>query len=323
VDRRKFLIGGLAIFGARSGHALQRIYRVGTLVNGPEKAWHARVAALRAGLKDLGYTEGRNLVLIPRWNDGGIERLADLAADLLREKPDVVVCGLVLSAAAVQKHSRAVPIVIGNGAGAVKIGLAKSFARPQTNVTGLETQSEELVAKNIELLKALAPAVSRLAVLNTGKYLFYDEAWQALNAAARTMKLELVDARVAEPGDLARLAQTCLKGGCDGLYVMPDPILINWRTQIVEQAAKLKLPAVYNQPEYVQAGGLVSYSANVDDMWRRAAGYVDKILKGAKPADLPIERPFKFELVINLKTAKSLGLKIPGDFLARADKIIE
>ena len=301
----------------------QRVHRVGTLVTGPEKVWSGRVAALRAGLKERGYVEGRNLVLVSRWNDGGLERLPDLAADLLREKPDVVVCGLVLSAAAVQKHSRTVPIVLATGAGAVKVGLARSFARPGGNVTGLETQSEELVTKNFQLLKTVAPSVSRVAVLNTGNYMFHREAWAALRDAAAMMKVELIDLRIDEANELARLAQACTGGGCNGLYVMPDPVLINWRAQIAGQAAKLGLPAVYNQPEYVEAGGLLSYSANTEDMFRRAAGFVDRILKGAKPGDLPIERPTTFEMVINLKAARALGLRIPADLLARADRVIE
>jgi putative ABC transport system substrate-binding protein len=208
------------------------------------------------------------------------------------------------------------------GAGAVKIGLAKSFARPGLNVTGLETQNEELTAKHMELLKTMAPRVSRLGVLNSGNYLFHDEAWHAARESAHALRLSLVDVRIGGAEDLPRLAASCGKGGCDGLYVMPGPVLINLRAEVIEQAARLRLPAVYFQPEFVEEGGLASYSPNIEDMCRRAAGYVDKILKGAKPADLPIERPLKFELLINLKTAKSLGLTIPGDLLARADRII-
>ena len=322
---RRTVIAGLTALGAgawlRAGQA-QRVYRVGTLVNGREKAWSGRIAALRAGLKERGYVEGRNLVLVSRWNDGGVERLPDIAAGLLREKPDVVVCGPVLSAAAVHKHSRTLPIVLGNGAGSVKIGLAKSFARPGGNVTGVETQTEDLTSKYLELLKTVAPRISKVAVLNTGKYLFHDEAWHAAAQTAKALKLALVDVRVAVPDDLSRLASACAKGGCNALYTMPDPELINWRAQIIEQAARLRLPAVYFQPEFAQEGGLISYSANIEDMWRRAADFVDRILKGAKPGDLPLERPTKFELVINLTTAKSLGLTIPGDMLARADRVI-
>jgi putative ABC transport system substrate-binding protein len=275
------------------------------------------------GLKEHGYVEGRNLSLLVRWNEGNLERLPDLAAELLREKPDAFVCAPVLAAAAVQKHSRTVPVVLGYGAGAVKIGLAKSFARPGINVTGLETQTEDMIQKHMELLKTIVPGVSRLGVLNTGRYLFHDEAWRAAAEAAQAMKLALIDVRVSAPADLVRLASSCGNGACDGLYVMPDPNLINWRAPIIEQAARLRLPAVYFQPEFVQEGGLASYSADIADMFRRAAGYVDKILKGAKPGDLPIERPSKFELTINLKTARALGLTIPDAVLVRADRLIK
>jgi putative ABC transport system substrate-binding protein len=186
----------------------------------------------------------------------------------------------------------------------------------------LETQNEDLTGKHLELLKTIAPGVSRLGVLNSGNYIFHDEAWRAARESAHPLKLSLVDVRIGGAEDLPRLAAVCGNGGCDGLYVMPGPILINLRAQVIEQAARLRLPAVYFQPEFVEEGGLVSYSPNIEDMCRRAAGYVDKILKGAKAADLPIERPLKFELLINLKTAKSLGLTIPGDLLARADRIV-
>jgi putative ABC transport system substrate-binding protein len=217
-----------------------------------------------------------------------------------------------------------VPIVVMWGSGAVKIGLAKSFARPGLNVTGLEGQSEDLTGKHMELLKTLVPGISRVGVLNSSNYIFHEEAWDAARASARALKLALVDVRVGGADELPRrLAAACGNGGCDGLYVMPGPILINLRAQLIEQAARLRLPAVYFQPEFVEEGGLASYSANIEDMCRRSAGHVDKILKGAKPADLPIERPLKFELVVNLKTAKALGLTIPGDLLARADRIIQ
>jgi putative ABC transport system substrate-binding protein len=246
-----------------------------------------------------------------------------LAAELLKSKPDVVVAAPVLAAAAVQKHNGSVPIVVMWGSGAVKIGLAKSFARPGLNVTGLEGQSEDLTGKHLELLKAIAPRVSRLGVLNSSNYLFHEEAWRAARESAQALKLSLVDVRVGGAEDLSRVAATCGKGGCDGLYVMTGPILINLRSQVIEEAARLRLPAVYFQPEFVEEGGLASYSANIEDMCRRSAGHVDRILKGARAGDLPIERPLKFELLINLKTAKSLGLAISGDLLARADRVIQ
>jgi putative ABC transport system substrate-binding protein len=324
MDRRRFLIGGLAALGAARAANAQRTHRIAVLVHGPERTQRGRVDALRAGLKQHGYVEGRNLSVTVHWNDGGLDRLPGLAAELLKSKPDVVVAAPVLAAAAVHNHNGSVPIVVMWGAGAVKIGLAKSFARPGLNVTGLEGQSEDLTGKHMELLKTLVPGISRVGVLNSSNYIFHEEAWRAARESAQVLKLALVDVRVASAEELPRrLVAACGDGGCGGLYVMPGPILINLRSQLIEQAARLRLPAVYFQPEFVEEGGLASYSANIEDMCRRAAGHVDKILKGAKAADLPIERPLKFELLINLKTAKSLGLAISGDLLARADRVIQ
>jgi putative ABC transport system substrate-binding protein len=320
--RRAFLLG-LAAMLASADVPAQRSYRVAILVHGSARSYARRFEALRTALKGMGYAEGRNLTVVARWNEGPLDRLPNLAAELLRENPDVFVCGPTLASAAVHKHSRTVPVVQANGAGAVKIGLAESFARPGGNVTGVETQTEELTAKHIELIRTIAPGLSRLGVLNTGNFLFHEEAWVAARKTADAMKIRLVDVRVGGSVELSRLRGVCGKGACDALYVMADPDMINWRTEIVEQVARLSLPAVYFQPEFVRDGGLISYSADVEDMWRRAAGYVDRILKGAKPADLPIERPLKFELLINRKTARALGLTVPGDLLARADQVIE
>jgi putative ABC transport system substrate-binding protein len=321
MERRAFVIGGLGALASRRALA-QRAYRVAILVHGTERSYARRFDALRTALKAHGYAEGRNLGFVTRWNEGSLGRLPELAAELLREKPDVFVCGPTLASAAAQKLTRDIPIVQANGAGAVKIGLAKSYARPGGNVTGVETQTEDLTPKHIELIKSVTPRLTRLGVLNTGNYLFHDEAWLSARSAAETLKIGLVDVRIGSAADVSRVAAACGNGACDALYVMPDPDMINWRARIVEQAAQLRLPTVYFQPEFVHDGGLISYSADVEDMWRRAAGYVDRILKGAKPADLPIERPFKFELVINLGTARSLGLMIPGELLARADRVI-
>jgi len=323
MERRRFALVTLAALASPRFVLAQRTYRIAVLIHGTERSQGRRFDALRAGLKEHGYVEGRNLSFAVRWNEGNLERLPDLAAELLREKPDAFVCAPVLAAAAVQKHTRTVPIVIGYGAGAVKIGLAKSFARPGTNVTGLETQTEDLIQKHMELLKTVVPAVSRLGVLNTGKYIFHEEAWRAATQAAQVLRIVLVDVRVGAPDELTRLTSSCGNGACDGLYVMPDPNLINWRSQIIEQVSRLRLPAVYFQPEFVHEGGLISYSADIEDMFRRAAGYIDKIFKGAKPAELPIERPSKFELIINLKTARALGLTIPDAVLVRADRLIK
>jgi len=323
-NRRKLVIAlGAAALGAPDILLAQRVYRIAVLIHGTERTLGARFEALRAGLRELGYIEGKNLSISIRWNEGGLERLPDLAEELLRGKPDVLVVAPVVAAAAAQKHTKTVPIVIASGGGVVKIGLAQSLARPGGNVTGLENQAEELVQKHIELLKTIVPGITRLAVLNTGKYIFHDEAWRAAAQAAQVMKVTLVDVRVGAPRDLARLASICGKEGCGGLYVMTDPLLTNWRAQIIEEAFRLRLPAVYPSIEFAEEGGLISYSQNIQEQYRRAAAYVDKILKGAKPGDLPIERPTKFELAVNMKTAKTLGLTIPNSILVQTTRIIE
>jgi len=323
-NRRKLVLAlGAAALGAPDILLAQRVYRIAVLIHGTERTLGARFEALRAGLRELGYIEGKNLSISIRWNEGGLERLADLAEELLRTKPDVLVVAPVVAAAAAQKHTKTVPIVIASGGGVVKIGLAQSLARPGGNVTGLENQAEELVQKHIELLKTIVPGITRLAVLNTGKYIFHDEAWRAAAQAAQVMKVTLVDVRVGAPRDLARLASICGKEGCGGLYVMTDPLLTNWRAQIIEEAFRLRLPAVYPSIEFAEEGGLISYSQNIQEQYRRAAAYVDKILKGAKPGDLPIERPTIFELVVNLKTAKAFGLTIPNSILVQTTRIIE
>ena len=316
--RRRDFAAFIAL-GALPGAALgQRMHRLAVLIHGPQQAQAGRFEALRAGLKERGYVEGRDHVVSVRWNEAGLDRLPTLAAELLGEKPDLFACGPVLAAAAVHGVTRDVPIVAMWGAGLVKTGLAKSFARPGGNVTGLETQTEDLIPKHLELLRTIAPRVSRVAVLNTGKYLFHEEGWRAAAEASRALRLELTDVRVAAPADLGKLART----GCNGLYVMPDPQLVNWRTQIIAEAARLHWPAIYPQQEFSREGGLASYSASFDDLCRRAAGYVDRILKGAKPAELPIELASKFDLVIDLRTAGELGLKISDAVLARADQVI-
>jgi len=323
-NRRKLVIAlGAAALGAPDILLAQRVYRIAVLIHGTERTLGARFEALRAGLRELGYIEGKNLSISIRWNEGGLERLADLAEELLRTKPDVLVVAPVVAAAAAQKHTKTVPIVIASGGGVVKIGLAQSLARPGGNVTGLENQAEELVQKHIELLKTIGPGITRLAVLNTGKYVFHDEAWRAAAQAAQVMKVTLIDVRVGAPRDLARLASICGKEGCGGLYVMTDPLLTNWRAQIIEEAFRLRLPAVYPSLEFAEEGGLISYSQNIQQQYRRAAAYVDKILRGAKPGDLPIERPTIFELVVNLKTAKAFGLTIPNSILVQTTRIIE
>jgi putative ABC transport system substrate-binding protein len=324
--RRKLLIGigagALAApFAARA--QAQRVYRVAVLVWGTERVMGARLAALRAALKQLGYVEGQNLSLSVRWNEGAVERLPDLAAELLRDQPDLVVAAPVLAAVAVHKLTRTVPIVMSGGSGAVQAGIAQSLARPGGNVTGVTNQGDELTPKQMELLKTMVPQISRIGVLTTGVSAAYDKTWHDAQLSAQALKLKLIEVRVGTPGELARLDSVCGKGACQALHVMLDPQFFNWRAQIIQNVARVRLPASYFAGEFAREGGLISYGTDGKELWRRAATYVDKILKGAKPGELPIEQPTKFELVVNQKTAKTLGIKVPDSILLRADEVIE
>jgi putative tryptophan/tyrosine transport system substrate-binding protein len=325
--RREFLgvLSGAAVLpvATRAQERMRRVYHVAVLIHGPERAHGTRFEALRAGLRELGYIEGQNLNLTVRWNEGEVDRLPDLAGELLRNKPDVFVGAPVLSAAAAHKHTRTVPVVIANGAGPLQAGLAESYARPGGNVTGVVNLGNELTSKQISLLKTIAPGVSHVGVLSSGASIVHEETWLDARRAASALGLKLIDVRISTPSDVPRLKSACGNGNCHGLLVMTDPVLQNLRAEIVDVAAQLKLPSVYSQPEYVREGGLISYAANVEERFHRAATFVDKILQGAKPGELPIEQPTKFQMVVNAKTAKALGIEIPSLIFAQADEVIE
>jgi putative tryptophan/tyrosine transport system substrate-binding protein len=323
MNRRDAVVALLALGTMPLAAWAQRVFRIGVLIDGPESAHRTRFEALRAGLRELGYIEGTNLSLSVRWNESGSERLPDLAEELLREKPDVLVAAPVSSAAAAYKRTHTVPIVIANGSGAVQIGIAQSLAHPGGNVTGVTNQAVDLTQKQMELLKTIAPGISRIAFLTTGKSSIYEDQRRLAIQAAEALNLRFIEVRVGTPADLERLASMCGKGGCEALLVATDPFLTNWRRQVYDWAARLRLPAVYPFPEFATEGGLIGYGANIEELFRRAATYVDKILKGANPGDLPIEQPTKFELVVNLKAAKAIGITIPQSILLRADEVIQ
>ena len=323
MNRRNAVLALLALGTTPLAVQAQRVFRIGVLIHGTDRTYGARVEALRAGLRELGYVEGRNLDLSVRWNEGGAGRLPDLAAELLREKPDVLVAAPVFSAAAAHKHTHTVPIVMASGSGAVQIGIVQSLARPGGNVTGVTHQGEDLTAKQVELLKTIAPGISSVGFLTTGKSFIYEEQRRDAMRAAEVLKLRFIEVRVGTAADLERLTSMCGKGGCEALLVATDPSLTTWRAQVYNWATRLRLPAVYPVPEYAKEGGLIGYGANGEELFRRAATYVDKILKGAKPSDLPIEQPTKFELVVNLRAAKAIGLTIPQSVLLRADEVIQ
>jgi putative ABC transport system substrate-binding protein len=328
ISRRAFigsLAGGLlATPLAAEAQQAAKVPRIGYLANNLAASPHL-TEAFRQGLRDLGYVEGRNVVIEYRSAEGKLERLPALAAELVALKVDVIMTGGTPQALAAKQATRTLPIVFAAAPDPVTDGLVTSLARPGGNVTGLSRLAPELVGKGLELLKQAVPGVSRVAVLwepgATTERAEQDMLKEA-EVAARTLgvRLQFIEAR--GPADFDRAFSDMITARAGALTVLGSPMLFGERRRLVDLAAKNRLPAVYGLREFVDAGGLMAYGPNLADVFRRAATYVDKILKGAKPGDLPVEQPTKFELVINLTTAKALGLTIPQSLLARADEII-
>ena len=303
--------------------AQPRITLVTVLIHGTESAYSARLGAFRDGMRELGYVEGKNYRAEIRWSDNQLDRLPALARELLLLKPDVAVAAPVLSTQAFNRESKIVPIVMAGGVGALRFGLIASMARPGGNVTGVSSQGDELTQKHFEMLKEIAPRAKRIMALSSGQGAAEPDVRSGSRAAAKAYGMTLIEAWADSPEKIRQMAALCVRERCEGLVVLLDPYFTSRRTDLVALAVKLRIPAVYYAFEFVEDGGLIGYSADPVTGFRRAATYVDKILKGAKPADLPIEQPMKFELVINLKTAKALGVKMPPSLLLRADRVIE
>ncbi len=330
MERRTFmamLTGGIVVAPlAAKAQQAAKVPRIGFLTANLAASPHL-LEAFRQGLRDLGYVEGRNVVIEYRDAEGKLERLPALAAELVALKVDVILAGGTPQAQAAKQATRTLPIVFTAAVEPVTDGLVTSLARPGGNVTGLSfLGSELLVGKRLEQLKQAVPGVSRVAVLwqpgavgeRTGKDMLKEA---EVAARALGVRLQFVEARGPADFDRAFLEMTRARAGA--LTVLPSPMFNIERRRLVDLAAKNRLPAVYPWREGVDAGGLMSYGSDAADLFRRAATYVDKILRGAKPADLPVEQPTKFELVINLKTAKALGLTIPQSLLGRADHVVE
>ena len=329
MDRRAFIgtlaCGLVAVPLAAQAQQAATAPRIGYLATDLAASPHL-TEAFRRGLRDLGYVEGRHVVVEYRSAEGKIERLPALAAELVSLKVDVIVAPNTPPALAAKHATRTIPIVFIGAGEPVASGLVTSLARPGGNVTGLSAVSPELVGKWLELLKQIVPGVSRVAALwQPGAMDEHSETemLKGAEAAARTLgvRLQFVEAR--EPADIDRAFADMSRERAGALTVRPAPMFVSERRRLVELAAKNRLPAVYAWREFVDAGGLMAYGPNLADLYRRAATYVDKILKGAKPGDLPVEQPIKFELVINLKIAKALGLTIPQSVLGRADEVIQ
>jgi len=325
VDRRSFLAiltgGLLAAPPTAEAQPAGKVYRIGILETIPAAQNAANLAALRKGLRDLGYVEGRNLIIEYRSADGRAERFPDLASELVRLKVDLIVTRGTPAARAAKNATGTIPVVMATMGDPRAI--VASFAHPGGNITGVTTFSTELSAKRIEILKELVPSLSRVALLHNMGNPAVPPEWEETKTAARSLGLqaELLDVR--SQGDIGRAFELAVRQHVDGLVIGADGLTQMHQQTIVDLVARNRLPAVYPAREFVEAGGLIAYAVNYPDLYFRFASFVDKIFKGAKPGELPVEQPTKFELVINLKTAKALGLTIPPAVLARADEVIE
>jgi len=329
MDRRRFIamiwsaLTLCLIVAGAAANAQSSAPLVAVLHHGKESVLRPRHEALREGLRELGYQEGRNYRMEVRWSDNQVERLTGLARELLALKPAVVVAEPVIAARAVFLESKTVPIVMAGGAGAQRYGMVASLARPGGNVTGVTNLLDELSAKQLQLLGDVAPRVKRVMALSSGLGAAEDDVRAGSRAAAKGNGMTLIEALADTPEKLAQVSALCVRERCDALLVLLDPNLANFRPEVIAMAARLRVPAAYPILEFADEGGLLAYSTDTLLLARRAAIYVDKILKGAKPGELPVERPTKFELVINLKTAKALGLTVPPSLRGRADRLIE
>jgi putative ABC transport system substrate-binding protein len=328
VPRRAFIAsiaGGLLARPLAVGaQPAPKVPRVGLLLLfGTPGQPNSLVDAFRGGLRDLGYVEGETVLIDYRWAEGQEHRLGDDAADLARLKVAVIVTPGTPATMAARAATRTIPVVMTNVGDPVGSGIVASLARPGGNVTGLSLLDAELDGKRIELLKEAVPHLSRLAILWSANDPGMTLAFGRVEAAAKALGFALQNLAVREPAEFPRAFETARAGRAEALFVTAQPFTNQHRAQILYLVAKHRLPAIYTLRSFVDAGGLMSYGPSQADQYRRAASYVDRILKGARPADLPVEQPTKFELAINLKTARALGLTIPVGLLQRADQVIE
>ena len=300
-----------------------KVARIGFLIAASRSAIMARTEAFQQGLRELGYVDGKNIVIEWRSSEGQLDRLSELATELVRLKVDVIVTTGSGVTRAAKEATVTIPIVMVQDNDPVGNGFVASLARPGGNITGLAILAPEISGKQVELLKETVPKLSRLAVLGTSNSPGIAQALKETELAAGGFGVKIQYLDVRDSKDLETAFRAASKGRADAVLVLPGAVLNSQRKQITDLAAKSRLPAIFPFPEYVEAGGLMSYGASFTDLYRRAATYVDKILKGTKPADLPVEQPMKFEFIINLKTAKLIGLTIPQSVLYRADKVIK
>jgi len=298
-----------------------KVARIGFLIAASRSAISARTEAFQQGLRELGYVDGKNIVIEWRSAEGKLDHLPTVAAELVRLKVDVIVTTGSSVTRAAKEATVTIPIVMVQDNDPVGNGFVASLARPGGNITGLSTLRPEISGKQVDLLKETVPRLSRVAVLGSSTTPGTAQALKETELAAGGVKLQNLD--VLGPKDIETAFRAAGKERADAVLVLSASVLNSHRTEIAKLAAKSRLPAIYPFPEYVEAGGLMAYGPSVTDLFRRAATYVDKILKGTKPADLPVEQPTKFEFIINLKSAKQIGLTIPPNVLVRADRVIK
>jgi putative ABC transport system substrate-binding protein len=325
--RREFitLLGGAAAtwpLPARAQQPTTRVPRIGWLVTGDPASYRFSLAAFRDGLRALNYIEGQSIAIEYRWAEDVPNRLPELARSLVRENVDIILAGGTIGAQAGRDATQTIPIVAAGAGDLVEAGLAGSFARPGGNLTGFVTGAPETTAKRGEIIKEIVPQAKRAAVLWNPTASNTQLEMKALKESALTLQLE-TSYEASNTEDLETALGSILKTQPDIVLVLNDPFMFSRRKRIVDSLFQARLPAAYGYREYVDDGGLVSYGSSISDTYRRAATYIDKILKGANPGDLPVQLPTKFELVINLKTAKALGLTVPLSLLDRADEVIE
>ena len=319
------LLVGLTLASVHLAEAQQptRIPRIGFLEATSYSTIQARVEAFLQGLRELGYVEGKNIHIEYRWAEGKLDRLPNLAAELVRLKVDVIVTGGPTAIPPAKEATASIPIVMAFASDPVGSGFVASLSRPGGNTTGLSSLAPEISGKQLELLKEIVPKLSRVAVLGTSTRPGHAQALREVELAAGAFGVQLQFLDVQTPKDIEIAFRTASKGHAEAILVLGSPVFILQRIQLADIAVKNRLPAIYDRSEFVEDGGLLSYGVSLNDLHRRSAIYVDKILKGAKPADLPVEQPTKFEFIINLKAAKQIGLTIPPNVLVRADMVIK
>jgi putative ABC transport system substrate-binding protein len=325
--RRELLLalgaGALAWAGTARAQSPPTARRIGLLSGFSPSVYAPSYQAFRLGLRDLGWVEGKSISIEYRYAEGRHDRLPGLAADLVRLKVDVIVTEATSDSLAAQKATRAIPIVMEAGGDPVANGLVESLARPGGNVTGLSQMLQALSGKRLELLKEMVPKLSRVAMLWNPQSASAMLNWKENQQPARQLGIQLHSLEVRSPNELDKAFEAATRARADALAILPDPVLSTNLERIVDFSAKSRLPSIYQSSDFADAGGLVTYGPDRADLFRRAATYVDKILKGTKPGDLPVDQPTKLELVVNLKTAKALGITIPQSVLFRADRVIE